>query len=308
MRWAPYAEGSCKQLLAGLHRWSQVPRRLQLHLTHSANFGQVVRSAGFPLHDLVWYQPVWNMQTTTPVEIYMSRHYHRLNHLTSSRSAPKVDRSPASRFPLALPPPRAEWRETLRSEQTSPLDRSNGPMTVLDGLSPSRQAVSGDAIPSLRSLFPSLTRIAPLPLGLWRPSQRHAHGHIPTAIEADETQAELSRLPSLTWRNQPSPTGHDPAPESNPATSLVDSLFDQAMQQRVTSDLSLRMLPQPVANSRNRVTDSVSAISRQSDPHMPKTAPLTMPLNRSDVTQIADQVARMLKQQARLERERGGHY
>ena len=90
--------------------------------------------------------------------------------------------------------------------------------------------------------------------------------------------------------------------------NLVDSLFDQAMQQRATPDLSLRMLPQPVAKSKNVTADSVSAPSGQPYPHMSQTAPLTMPLSRSDVTQIADQVARVLKQQARLERERGGHY
>ncbi len=307
MTWAPYAERSCRRLLAGLQRRLRLPQTLRLHLVHSANFGQVVQHPSFPPHDLVWYQPQWNMQTTTPVEIYMSRHYHLLNHLTSSRSSAKVDRSPASLFPLALPP-RAEWRETLRSGETSSLDRSHGTMAEHDRLPSWRHKIVGNAVPSVRSFFPRPMRIAPFPPDTAFANQRHAPGHAPTPIESDQIQNSLPQSPSLTWRSQPHPTVQGPEPEANSTANLVDHLFDQAMQQRVTSDLSLRMFPQPVANSRNTVTDSVSAISGQSRPHMPQTAPLTMPLNRSDVTQIADQVARVLKQQARLERERGGHY
>ncbi len=181
-------------------------------------------------------------------------------------------------------------------------------MTELDQLPPSRQAVAGDAVPSLQSLFPTLTRIAPLPLALQLPNQQQAHGHVPATLEANQTQAGLSHSPSLTWRNQPSQTTKSLEPEAHSTANLVDSLFDHAMQQRVMPDLSLRMLPQPVTESRNVASDSVSATSERPRPRMPQTAPLTVPLNRSDVAQIADQVARVLKQRARSERERGGHY
>lgn len=92
-------------------------------------------------------------------------------------------------------------------------------------------------------------------------------------------------------------------------SALVDALFDQARHNRGLAGIDMRLLPaapaelakpeQPVA------AGQMHAAAGTSTPESP--VPPAR-LSRADIGQVAEQVARVLKQQARLERERGGGY
>jgi hypothetical protein len=92
-------------------------------------------------------------------------------------------------------------------------------------------------------------------------------------------------------------------------SALVDALFDQARHNRGLAGIDMRLLPaapaelakpeQPVAAGQMHAAAGTSA---------PESPVQPTRLSRADIGQVAEQVARVLKQQARLERERGGGY
>ncbi|WP_428827999.1 hypothetical protein ACLIKD_08710 [Azonexus sp. IMCC34842] len=92
-------------------------------------------------------------------------------------------------------------------------------------------------------------------------------------------------------------------------SALVDALFDQARQNRGLAGMDMRLLsaaPAEQAKPEQSVAaGQMQAAAGASAPEFPSPPAR---LSRADIGQVAEQVARVLKQQARLERERGGGY
>jgi hypothetical protein len=116
---------------------------------------------------------------------------------------------------------------------------------------------------------------------------------------------------SMPEANSPQRVFATPSPASVSAApaSVVDALFDRAMQQLAMPGLTLHTLPQPgAAKQRDTAADAVQSTSSPQRMNAEHTSPQPVPLSHSEVTHIADQVARVLERQARFERERRGSF
>lgn len=135
--------------------------------------------------------------------------------------------------------------------------------------------------------------------------------HAPDAsLLAQPVQPMLARrtprpVQPATWPAMPTVArAPDPAGED-----LVERLFAQGMAQQATPGMTLREVPQPPASPVATAPEAASspwpaAASRPPAPATPTEA--RAPLSRADVAQVADEVARVLRQRDRLEHERKG--
>lgn len=92
-------------------------------------------------------------------------------------------------------------------------------------------------------------------------------------------------------------------------SALVDALFDQARHNRGLAGMDMRLLSAaPAEQAKPEQSVAARQMHAAADTSAPQTPSLPARLSRADIGQVAEQVARVLKQQARLERERGGGY
>lgn len=319
MAWVSHAMGAGRRLLAGLQRRLRLPQTIRLHLMCLTDCGQIGAGSLVSSLDLAWYQPVPKIQTTTPIEVYLSRQYHLLKQITSQPAATTADPGTTPRFQLALPSP-AERGMAKPARRTGVLPLLSGQTVRRDGLSPRVASIepTGSLLPpQVRTPFPhrvGVTNPAVVPPST-QPFFPHAadlssrmnpDGRTSTTTQADSQNKRPQSVVqpvSLRFREQQTMSG------SGPTASLVDRLFDQAMQQRAIPDLALRVLPQAIApQTGNAAADFVPSTREHSHQNAPDPVPPTAPLSRSEVMLVADQVSRLLKQQARFERERRGNY
>lgn len=96
---------------------------------------------------------------------------------------------------------------------------------------------------------------------------------------------------------------HRPGPGSTGSPNLVETLFEQG---GALPGFSLHMLPPAVAIGAKAAADPAQAAVGVE--HWPSPHSVSQPtaLNRSELTQIADRVAQVLRERQRFERERQG--
>lgn len=91
-------------------------------------------------------------------------------------------------------------------------------------------------------------------------------------------------------------------------SALVDALFDQARRQRGLAGLDLRVLPASVAQQARPAADAAPGMAAYPAAEPPANAGSSTRLSRNAISQVADQVATLLRQRERLERERKGGF
>lgn len=310
MTWATYAVSTSKRLMRGVQRRSRLPRVVRLHLRCLENIRQTGASSVFSRLDLVWYQPAWRARMTTPIEIYLSRHYHLFGHSTRHQRTVAAGQLRAPILQLSLPP-HAEPNGSMPTRRMSSRDLHYGGLVTRSPLATSRSSVGSRDDLHVQSSLPSMTGMPFVSLMPALLNKRRGHDQVPTMSQAGQLGKPDTSIPpplTLPLRDQrQSEQGSVPQPITS--ANLVDALFDQAMERRAMPDLTLHMLPQSVTPKSGQTgTDIVRTINDLQRPSTPQATPHSVPLGRSDVTMIADQVVRVLKQQARLERERRGHY
>jgi hypothetical protein len=97
-----------------------------------------------------------------------------------------------------------------------------------------------------------------------------------------------------------------PGATSTGAPSLVDSLFDSAMQRRPLPGFDVQLLP-PNASINRQIAAATETARPQQQPGPSQSHPQHEQWTRNDLTQLADQVDRLLRQRQRFERERRGN-
>ena len=89
--------------------------------------------------------------------------------------------------------------------------------------------------------------------------------------------------------------------------NLVDTLYDHAIQSHAIPDYNLRMLSADSQETAQPIAANTQLTQRSEKAQIKSSAPVQ--LDRSDITRVADQVAKVLNHRMGLERERkGGFY
>ena len=122
------------------------------------------------------------------------------------------------------------------------------------------------------------------------------------AALATPFQAMVSaQHPGDTW-----PAAWPGATSTGAPPSLVDSLFDSAMQRRPLPGFDVQLLP-PNASINRQIAAATETARPQQQPGPSQSHPQHEQWTRNDLTQLADQVDRLLRQRQRFERERRGN-
>ncbi|UCV06060.1 hypothetical protein [Dechloromonas denitrificans] len=323
--WIPPALGAGRQLLAHLASRQSVAVNRRLRLTLASSGPEQVDGAAFApsAPELKFFRPAWTVLAPISLQIRFGRQsIYQQSSVVYNASHPVVAVGRQGGAANGFGP--------ILEEKTPPM------LPVARGAVPS---LSGPAEGSVGASMAPLTLATP-----WRPAsvakpvnllspQRTDHRALPVPSSTKQGYPQDSsggRRAAPPQSQAPGATAGDgrlvfahrgpefrvaaaaaPIRQAAPMapSALVDALFEQARHNRGLAGMDMRLLPAaPAEQAKPEQSVAAGQMHAAADTSAPQTPSLPARLSRADIGQVAEQVARVLKQQARLERERGGGY
>lgn len=112
-------------------------------------------------------------------------------------------------------------------------------------------------------------------------------------------------LNTPAYQNKPA---NQSLPVKSQETDMVGRLFDLGMESMPLQKFSLREVSSPKDMIANNDREQIEAVSLASSATKVTTTNKALLLDKSEITQIADKVSRLLQQRERFERERKGYF
>jgi hypothetical protein len=302
--WTSPAMDATRRLYVALWRRSRVPLRLTVRLSLRARFGMNPAVSAYAPVPLTWFQPDGRRTVETPIAIYLSRQVFML---AAQRGFSGSGKTGVTGVPGAV---NRSLDSQLRGNELNGGDRLTQPLALPIVKATSQASPPRDDMGRRLALVPGVVNRS-LDSRLHGNDEKGGSRFAQSLTQATgngqspeqrHVSAPQRKVPDvLAWRPRPAA----PNPGDNP--SLGDLLYDQAMKHPVMPGLALRMLRE--AEARRPCPEALDrAIESGETPRRPASMPPSPVLSRDEVTQVADQVAQMLKQRERFERERQGRF
>jgi len=325
--WMPTALGAGRHLLAHLASRQTVAVNRRIRLTLAASGPGLAEGAAFACSapELKFFRPAWTILAPIRLQISFGRQsvYQQSNVVYNvlhpgmafarpGGAANGLADSPDERKQSVLP--------TVRSAVPSVLGQAEG--SVLATMAPLTPAVPWRPASIAKPVVPLTPpwpdhRVLSAPAAVKQDSPQDASGTrgrratppqspAPGATAGDGRLVFAHRGPGARPEVANAPTARSVA---TAPSALVEALFDQARQHRGLAGIDMRLLPAaPAAQAKSAQPVAVGPMQVPAGASSPESPSQPARLSRADIGQVAEQVARVLKQQARLERERGGGY
>ncbi len=304
--WASPAMDATRRLCVALWRRSRVPLRLTIRLSLRARFGMNPAVSAYAPVPLTWFHPDGRRTVETPIAIYLSRQVFLL---AAQRGFAGKGKTGVTGVPSAV---KRSLDSPLRRTEVNGGDRLTQPLALPIVKATKQASPPRDdrgrrlaLVPGVvsRSLDSRLHGDDEKGGSRFAQSRTQATGNGQSPEQRHVSAPQRKAVPDvLAWWPRPAA----PNPGGNP--SLGDLLYDQAMKHPVMPGLALRMLPEAEARRPRPEALDHRAIESGETPRRPASMPPAPVLSRDEVTQVADQVAQMLKQRERFERERQGRF